>query len=235
MFILSDHVMLENPTACIEPRVHLPNEGYKPAKQPTKGSMPWIEEEPLSHLSSHSGGPVPEVSLQIQNEITLEEAREAIRRLNSPEYALGQLKEHYRVALFCEFTELVEKKAPKRQIHLLRQQFAKSGIHFGPHGFVDAVFRHGLIHYEKDLVFQIYGVPSRTNLPGLITKMKGQGRGRSDLRHFQLHKFDYLDGLFQDVAQVYDGEPPVNPGVESLFPQVFTHHLELLVLILNDY
>ena len=79
------------------------------------------------------------VSRKEQNQRVYVAAKEAIRRLNSPDLGMRQLKEHYRAALGIEFDELV-KKVSKRNIRLLRKHFVNNGMSFCSDEFVDAVF-----------------------------------------------------------------------------------------------
>ena len=196
--------------------------------------MQGFEEPPFSYiLSSHQGPPEYILNRETQNRRLYAAAKEAIRRLNSPDLGMNQLKEHYRDGLDIFFDELVG-KASKRNIRLLRKHFVDNGISFCSHEFVDAVFGHGLIHYEKELVFQIHGIPSRSDLTTLLGKMKTRNQRNPVLGRYQLHKFEYFDDMLQDVVDVGDGEQPLHPGCECFFEQMFNHHLELLVLILKN-
>ena len=64
--------------------------------------------------------------------------------------------------------------------------------------------------------------------------MKTRNQRNPILGRYQLHKFEYFDDMLQDIVDVADGVPPLNPGCECWFEQLFKHHLELLALILKD-
>ena len=156
----TNHLDLDASIAIRKRSVCIPIQHHVRNNKRTKSIMQGFEEELIAEmLSSHRGPPDHNFSREVQNQRIYADAIEAVRRLNSPRVGINHLKKHYRDALDIEFDELVG-KASKRSVRLLKRHFADYGIRFCSGEFVDAVFGHGLIHYENELVFQVYGTPS---------------------------------------------------------------------------